>query len=132
MAKGAAPSFRHWVLVIDAGGDLVGRISGNGSEDEVKKEMEEGLTPSVTLSPVYRLTTQILPINGALQPVQSIQVLEFAAGLDRTAKLHFHVLLTRFAFLSELDDDSRVSLQRRIDDAERTASGIRSNLVIAR
>lgn len=127
-----APSFVGWVVVVDAGGDLVGRIRTNdlgASEQSVRDEMVDGVTPSVTLAPVYRLTSQTVFVDGRPQRLTSIQTLEGALDFGKNARLPFHVLLTKFAFLSELDDDSRVALQRKIDDVERTA---RSNILIAR
>lgn len=132
---GSAPSFAGWVVVVDAGGDLVGRIKTNdlgASEKSVRDEMMEGVTPSVTLAPVYRLTSQIVHVNGVPQRLTSINTLEGALDLGKNARLPFHVLLTRFAFLSELDEDSRVALQRKIDDIERSASAARSNILLAR
>ena len=130
-----APSFLGWVVVVDAGGDLVGRIRTDdpaGSEQSVRDEMADGVTPSVTLAPVYRFTSQIVHVDGQPQRLSSIRTLEGALDFGKNARLPFHVLLTKFAFLSELDDDSRAALQRKIDDVERAASAARSNILIAR
>ena len=132
---GGAPTFAGWVVVVDAGGDLVGKIRGGDlaqAEQDVRKEMAEGATPSVSLAPVYRLTSQIVHVNGQPQRLTSINTLEGALDLGKNARLPFHVLLTNFAFLSELDDESRVALQRKIDDAERTTAAARSNILLAR
>lgn len=136
----SAPTFAGWVVVVDAGGDLIGRIrckdpevSGTKyAEDRVKQEMAEDITPSVTLAPVYRLTSQIVHVDGQPQRLNSIQTLEGALALGKNARLPFHVMLTQFAFLSELDEESRVILQRKIDDVERTTAAARSNILLAR
>jgi hypothetical protein len=133
-----APSFHGWVVVVDGGGDLVGRIRCDDpgdlllAEKRVRQEMTEDVTPSVTLAPVYRMTAQFVHIDGAPQRIRTMHTLEAALDLGKNARLPFHVMLTRFAFLSELDEESRIALQRKIDDVERISTAARSNILIAR
>lgn len=136
--KHGAPTFIGWVVVVDGGGDLVGRIKCDDvgdlplAERRVRDEMAEDVTPSVTLAPVYRLNSQVIYVDAQPQRLNSITTLETSLVLGKNARLPFHVMLTKFAFLSELDEESRVALQRRIDDVERTNMAARSNILIAR
>ncbi len=134
----SAPSFVGWVVVVDAGGDLIGRISCPDPKDlplveqRVRGELADDVTPSVTLAPVYRVSTHLIHVDGQPQRLRSTMTLEQSLDFGKNARLPFHVMLTCFAFLSELDEESRVALQRKIDDVERLSSAARSNILIAR